>query len=139
MAGSLRIPTVATIISLKRRLRPRAVSWPSRVFRFDLMGELNQGNRSELLQPPGAIYERAKCLITKSTWITLCVKRQFTSGISPLKATRVQGKILLAVEFTADFEKKYMRVSSRVRTSPPLTPTLSPMRREGETGGRFGA
>jgi hypothetical protein len=73
---------------------------------------------------------------------------------------RVQDKILLAAEFPADFEKQYMRISSRVRTFPPLTPTQwlpkpatiwfplkrralrapwSPLRGEGEAGGRFGA
>ena len=51
----------------------------------------------------------------------------------------VQDKILVAAEFPADFEKQYMRVSSRVRTFPPLSPTLSPLRGEGEVGGRFGA
>jgi hypothetical protein len=73
---------------------------------------------------------------------------------------RVQDEILVAAEFPADFEKKYMRVSSRVRTFPPLTPTQwlpkaatiwfphkrralrapwSPLRGEGAAGGRFGA
>jgi hypothetical protein len=51
----------------------------------------------------------------------------------------VQDEILVATEFPADCEKKYMRVSSRARTFPPLTPTLSPLRGEGETGGCFGA
>jgi hypothetical protein len=42
---------------------------------------------------------------------------------------RVQDEILVAAEFPADFEKKYMRVSSRVRTFPPLTP--NPMASQG--------
>ena len=73
---------------------------------------------------------------------------------------RVQDEFLVAAEFPADFEKKYMRVSSRARTLPPLTPAQwlpksatiwfphkrralrapwSPLRGEGEAGGRFGA
>jgi len=38
-------------------------------------------------------------------------------------ANGVQDEILVATEFPADFEKQYMRISSRVRTFPPLTPT----------------
>jgi len=41
----------------------------------------------------------------------------------------VQDEILVAAEFPADFEKQYMRVGSRVRTFPPLTP--NPMASQG--------
>jgi hypothetical protein len=59
------------------------------------------------------------------------VPPEIASGNVLVWGARVQDEILLAAEFTADFEKKYMRVSSRVRTFPPLTPTFSPLRGEG--------